>query len=82
MPQCRDPVVHKMCIRKLDGYLFILNNIVSEIWSLEKRLSSFIKEKYRYPLLRNVSISVVKCFQHRLPNIRKFQHELSVKFLV
>ena len=40
MPQCRDSVVHKICIRKPDGYLFILNNIVSEKWSLEKSLTS------------------------------------------
>ena len=43
MPQCRDPVVHKICIRKLDGYLYILNNIVSEKGRLEKSLSSLIR---------------------------------------
>ena len=33
-------VVHKVCIRKLHGHLFILKNIVSEKWGLEKSLSS------------------------------------------
>ena len=33
----------KICIRKLDGYLFILNNIVSEKLSLEKNLCSLIR---------------------------------------
>ena len=49
MPQCRDPVVHKICIRKLDGYLFILNNIVSEKWSLEKSLSSPFRTVIQLP---------------------------------
>ena len=39
MPQCRDPVVHKICIRKVNGYLFILKNIISEKWSVEKSFS-------------------------------------------
>ena len=28
--QCRDPVVHKICTRKLNGYLLIVKNIVRE----------------------------------------------------
>ena len=49
MLQCRDPVAHKICIRKLDGYLFILNNIVSEKWSLGKSLSSLIRRIIQLP---------------------------------
>ena len=57
MPQCRDPVVHKICIRKLDGYLFILNNIVSEKRSLEKSLSSLISDVPHIEDLKRVVIS-------------------------
>ena len=31
---------HKQCIRKLNGYMFILGNVVNEKRSLEKSLSS------------------------------------------
>ena len=30
MSHCRDPVLHKMSIRKLNGYMFTLKNIVNE----------------------------------------------------
>ena len=53
MPQCRDPVVHKICIRKLNGYLFILKNIVSEKWSLERSLSSLIRGVIQSPSSAN-----------------------------
>ena len=76
--QCRDPVVHKICIRKLNGYLFILKNIVSEKWSSEKSSSG----QHSFPILLNFSNYIVKCFQHRLPKIHKFQHELTVKIMV
>ena len=40
---------HKICIRKLNRYLFILKNIVSEKWSLEKSLSSLIRRVKQLP---------------------------------
>ena len=72
MSQCRYPVVHKLCIRKLNRYLFILKNIVSEKWILEKSLSSLIRRVL--PVLLNFFVSIITSFQHRLPKIRKFQH--------
>ena len=83
MPQRRDSAVHKTCIRKLDGYLFILKNIVSEKWNLEKKnLSSLTRRVIQLPSSGIFSISVVKYFQHRLPKIRTFQQELTVKVIV
>ena len=82
MPQCRDPVAHKICTRKLNGYLFVLKTIVSEKWSLEKSLSGLIRRVIQLPSSAFFSISVVKCFQDRLPKIRRFQHELTVNIKV
>ena len=68
MPQCRDPVVHKIFITKLFGYLFILKNIISEEWSLDKTLPSLIRRVIELPSSCYFSVSVVECSQHRLPN--------------
>ena len=51
MAQCRDPVVHKICIRKLDRYLLIMNNNVSEKCSLEKTLSTLIRRVKQLSIL-------------------------------
>ena len=53
MSECRDPVVHKICIRKLNGYLFILNKIVSENICIRKLngylfiLNEIVSEKWK-----------------------------------
>ena len=61
----------------------ILKNIVSAKWSFEESLSSFIRRVIQLPnSAKFFSISFVKCFQYRLPKIRKFQHELIVKIIV
>ena len=44
MPQCRDSVVRKICIKKRDGYVFILNNILCEKRSLEKAYLVLLEE--------------------------------------
>ena len=63
--------------------IYFEKNIVSEKWSLEKSLSSLIRRVTQLPSSAIFfSISAVKCFQHRLANIRKFQHELNVKYIV
>ena len=65
-------------------WYFILNNIVSEKNGVRRKACLVLSEENcSHPVLKkNVSISAVKCFQHRLPSIRKFQHELTVKIIV
>ena len=45
----RDPVVHKICIRKLNRYVYLVKNIAREKWSLEKSLSSLIRRVIQLP---------------------------------
>ena len=52
-------MVHKICIRKRDGYLFILNNIVSEKCSSEKSMSRLIRRVIQLPSFAIFSVSVV-----------------------
>ena len=63
-------------IKKLNGYVFILQNIIREKCSLEKSLSSLIRRVIQIPSSAIFSISVVKCFQHRLPKFANFNMSL------
>ena len=48
-----------------------------------KSLSNLIRRVIQLPSSAVFfSISVVICFQHRLPKIRKFQRELTAKIIV
>ena len=76
MRQYRNPVAHKIPLRKLNAYIFILKNIVNEKWNLEKSLSNPITN------VMLPSSAEVECFQHSLPNIRKFRREFTVKRIV
>ena len=60
MPQCRGPVVHKICIRKLNRYVFILK-ILREEEIGENLVKAFIRRAINTAaVLLNFSISFVK----------------------
>ena len=52
----------------------------SGIW--RKACLVLLEEQYNYPNMLNFPVSVVKYFQHSLPKICQFQHELTVKIIV
>ena len=76
MPQYRGPVVHKICSRKLNGYMFILKNIINEKLSLDKSLSIPIRRVIQQPSSAKISyFCCFKMFSAQSTINSKFQHD-------
>ena len=73
MPHCRDPVVHKICIRKLNENLFILKNIASEKYSMDKSLFSLIRKVIQLPSSSDFFLFLLlNVFSTGYPNFASF----------
>ena len=68
--------------QKTEWLYVYFENIVNETLRLEKSVSSLIGRVIQLPISATFPLAVVKCFQHGLPTVRKFQHDSTVKLFL